>query len=318
MAYTAATRANLDGIQLSSLTMKIFEDARLGKLIGIMPNMLNGMPIGNIKGSDNITTKSNGCATVTGNAEVAKENFKLVNFGMFEVNPTFCPKELAGKMIAKGISPDSGPEELAAVISQLAENGAKQDLVRFAWLGDTAIQTAALNAGVPVSKYNVKDGFYKQILAGAAAKTIAKVTLDTNKLLENVQMAKSKLYFGARADAKLYATTDLYVKIEALTMGQGNAVAQTRMIDGVPTLYFNGIEVIELAEVSRYIESDFVSKPSFMVLTPTENLAVPMDRAEISATEWIKSAETKKWYLEADYQADFKIADEESLVLISA
>lgn len=318
MAYTAATRANLDNVKLSDITMKMFDDKRLLSMVGIMPNMLNGMIIGKIKGSDGITTASAGCTDVSGNAEIAKESFKTVAFGMFEVNPTFCPKELAGKIIAKGMKPDSSPEELAQVISQLAENGAKLDFLRYAWLGDTAIQSAALNAGVALAKYNLKDGFYKQILAGVTAKKIVKVTLDQNALLANVQKAKSSLHFSARSSAKLYATTNLYNKIEALTMSANNETAQMRMIEGVPTLYFNGFEVVELSEVSRYIYSDFATSVDFMVLTPTENLAVPMDREMISASSWIQDAKSKKWYMSSEYQADFKIADEESLVFIGA
>lgn len=313
-----ATRANLDGIQLSSLTMKIFDDARLSQMVQIMPNMLNGMIVGKIKGSDNITSKSNGCAAVTGNASIAKESFKTVNFGMFEVNPTFCPKALAGQIMAKGLRPDQGPEELAAIVSQLAENGAKLDFLRTAWLGDSAIAQAALKAGVPVAKYNLKDGFYKQILAAVAANKSPKVTLDQNALLANVQKAKSLIHFEARSTAKLYATTNLYAKIEALTMSTANEGGQIRLVDGVSKLYFLGFEVVELAEVSRYIYSDFATSVDFMVLTPTENLAAPMDRETISANSWIQDAKTKEWYMDAVYQADFEIIDEESLVFIGA
>lgn len=312
-----ATRANLDGVKLSSLTMKMFDDAKLSQMFQVIPEMLNGMVIGKIKGSDNITIKSAGCTSSSG-TPVAKESLKTVNFGMFNIKTTFCAETLTGQIMAKGMKPDSAPEELAAVISQLTENGAKLDLLRTAWLGDSAIAQAALKAGVPVAKYNLKDGFYKQILAGVAGSLIQKVTLDQNNLLANVQKAKSLIHFEARSSAKLYATTNLYAKIEALTMSSANEGGQMRLVDGVQKLYFLGFEVVELSEVSRYIYSDFATSVDFMVLTPTENLAVPMDRQEIAAGSWKESADTSLWYLHAKYQADFKLVDEESIVFIGA
>lgn len=319
MAYMDATRANLDGVQLSSLVFNVFDETNLSRSLNIMPDMLNGEPLANYTGTDKITSSKAGCGAGTPKA-IIKESAKLIEFKKFYIETTFCAKELVGKMMAKGMKPDSEPDEVGAVISGLVENAAQLDLLRYAYLGDTAILSTALNEGVAVGDYNLKDGFYKQVTAAVTAGTSKKIAWNDADPASVIRKAKRAQHFSVRKDSIFFCTSGYYQKLSALTIGDAskNVDAMKRLIDGVEVLYIDGVEIRELEEVSEYIASDFKTPFDFGFFTTIENLGAPLDRATINADSWKQSAETELWYLRAQYQGDFKVVNDSFMVFVGA
>lgn len=315
MAFTKATRSNVDNVPLSSLKIELFDRSAMNKYFGLK-KMKNDDPITTLLGKDKISKKSTGCGGEA--TPVMDEVTKNVAFTTIKVKASYCDEDLLDKLVGKGMQANAEPDEIGDIISVCVEEGAELDLIRLAFLGDTTINnTSILNEGLDVADYNIKDGFIKQIITGVTGKTIKKITLNPDQLLANVQEAKQALHFSARRDAVLLATSNLYSKIESLTMTNSNDTAQKRMIDGVETLYFNGFKVVELEEVSTYLYADYRDPKDFMILTPLSNLVVALDRDYISVDKWDYAPKEEIWYLKAKYQADFKIRHDASLVYIA-
>lgn len=323
MALTARNKLNLN-VPLESIIVAPAENAQMQATFEFDGRAENGAPIMYITSSGKALVASAGCAAGT-DIDIVKESYKSVDFKVMDLKIPICPETFVNTQIGKKIKADANvnDEEIGAAIGVLAENQIISDILRLAYLGDTTIVgTTSLNVEGDAKYYNSKDGFRKQAIAAVTAGTMKKQTLvlDTAaNITKMIQGARQKLHFSARAKAKLFVTTGIYNALENLTIGQANAEAQIRLIDGVAKLYFLGYEVVNLDTVSDAIYTDF--KPAqqfeFGLLTPINNLKVLADREDFGFDTWMADANTGKWIGRAKPQIDFKIAYDAACVYIA-
>lgn len=208
-------------------------------------------------------------------------------------------------------------------------------IFRLIWLGDTAAQTISnggvFNDAVDIGFYTPFDGFWKQIVAAVGGSKIdipqnqeATFADQLNLDADSAQNIFQAMYNAAdprlRTDpeARFYVTDTLFLNYKnylANTPATAGGLTQA-LIDGVPTVAFQGIPVEPLYELDRLIQSDQAGPAAYnlphrAVLSVRRNLAVgTVSTTDFENLEIWYDRTDKKNYMDFAFKLDSKMLED--------
>ena len=173
-------------------------------------------------------------------------------------------------------------------IAALIEDSASKAIARTVWFGDKAVAvagaaTAGLKVAGDVKFYSLIEGLWKQIFTGVIANKIAKADIETNAIdtFKGI-WTKSDVRLRAAADKKLFVSRSLFdAYVNELTAKSQNFTLELTT-DGLTTVNWNGIPVVNMETVWDLNLNDFVSNtadnlpflPERAVLTVGANIPI--------------------------------------------
>lgn len=213
--------------------------------------------------------------------------------------------------------------DLEKFLMALFSDSASKSVLRYAWLGDTAVAAAGAGSAGLVSAgdvkfYNVIDGIWKQLFAGVVAADVKRYELTINAEVTTVAQdalvaaEAINMFEGmwALADPRLRAdpskqfqvTHLLFENYRKYLQGKGENFTIDYTLNGLPSLKWNGVDVIDMETVwDLDLRADFVDNttnnayylPNRAVLTVPDNIPVTtLNDGDMD--------ELKAWYNEDD------------------
>lgn len=242
---------------------------------------------------DKVTKVRSGCtpaAIQSGGLVAAALNLSVANF---LINDGQCAatfdSTIAERVRKKGYDINNlEGTQIAEIIQELVLDAAARDWYRKLWLNDTTSSNP---------DYLGYDGIYKKTKAGylandgtTSAGTITNSDLSIANIIttfNRVEDAQSDELKYMPDELKLMYVTDPVWKAyrRYLQSNQFSGVETSRrdLIDGIETLYYNGIRLVNLGVISKYINTDFYigspgdNTPNRILLTWPENHYVVSD-----------------------------------------
>lgn len=211
-----------------------------------------------------------------------------------------------------------------------------EDVMRMAWLSDTALVAGDLTNGAgDLPFYNKFDGFWKQILTsigvGGANSAKRAITITENAAAN----AAAQLSLGAsvgynvfkalheKADSRLIsapnkviiATRTLVDNYAAYLEDKGNSVAFERIENGFSSLRYRDTQIFSFDLLDRYIQADFLTgspatydQPHRAIMTTADNLGIAFDSASaLSTISGFYDPKDEDYTAKIKYQLDAKI-----------
>lgn len=192
--------------------------------------------------------------------------------------------------------------QIETLILEIFGKAVADDLYRQIFLNDTTLTN---------SDYTAYDGIFKKLKAGYAAAdgtvrvaaTISDTDINSTNILATldtyVDAQNSALKYNYRPEEKrMYVTDPIYRALEQKYTALGNLESsKTQLIDGITTLKFRGIPVVNLLTITDYILQDFstTSPASSSILDNRIILTNPKNH--IIGTDLLTStAEADFWY----------------------
>lgn len=161
-----------------------------------------------------------------------------------------------GELLRLGLNKDDiSGTVLQQVVSDIMLRGVKRDLERQIWFGDTT------SAGGSATDYNAYDGIFSA-LAGLPAGQ--KLAIASGPLGANVAQTEFQGLLDAmpaeglenRADLVIFATRSMCDNYRATLTATGTDSSYNALINGVPKLAFQGIEIVEMPLWDSVIAGD--------------------------------------------------------------
>ena len=195
------------------------------------------------------------------------------------------------------------------------------DLYRQIFLNDTTLTNA---------DYTAYDGIFKTLkacaLAGDGTVRVAAVISDTDINQTNilttldtyVDAQNSVLKYNYTPDQKrMYVTDPIYRALETKYTTLGNLESsKTELINGISTLKFRGIPVVNLLTIGDYINLDFATgspataNDNRIILTNPQNHIIGTDMmTDTTSAEFWYERKDKKNYCRLNYRAGYKYID---------
>jgi hypothetical protein len=196
---------------------------------------------------------------------------------------------ILGEFLKLGVSKDDFTgTQLQQIVAQLFLNGVQSDLNRQVWLNDTASGSA---------DYNLYDGIFKQYaslpagqkLVGAigALGTDAAVTEFEQMLAAAPYEMKEKIEMGDASGVVLEVSYSYAQNYRETLQAKGTEQGNTRLIDGVAQLMWNGIPIKVHTEWDKWISADTLSTDVHRaVLHDPKNVAVATDLESTNLEFW--------------------------------
>ncbi|MHC2992826.1 hypothetical protein OB13_15020 [Pontibacter sp. HJ8] len=187
--------------------------------------------------------------------------------------------------------------QLATVLSALAQESAKADMLRIMFLGDEASLS---------DDYNQTDGIWKKLFEGVADGNVTKAgaALGNDALPAGAaEGILDDLYYGASmemqdlddSEKRFYVTRSIYNNWKkTLTKNKQLESSWTALQNGVNTLTYLGVPLIPLGFVDAAIRQDFAgANPHRALYAKPENVVIGMDQESDYQT-------VKFWYQEKE------------------
>ena len=195
------------------------------------------------------------------------------------------------------------------------------DLYRQIFLNDTTLTN---------SDYTAYDGVFKTLKAGAlaadgtvrVAASISDTDINQTNILTTldtyVDAQNSVLKYNYTPDQKrMYVTDPIYRALETKYTTLGNLESsKTELINGISTLKFRGIPVVNLLTIGDYINLDFATgspataNDNRIILTNPQNHIIGTDMmTDTTSAEFWYERKDKKNYCRLNYRAGYKYID---------
>jgi hypothetical protein len=211
--------------------------------------------------------------------------------------------------------------QIQTLLLEVFGNAVATDLYRQIFLNDTTLTN---------SDYTAYDGIFKTLKAGALAGDgtvrVAAVISDTDINQTNilatldtyVDAQNSILKYNYTPDQKrMYVTDPIYRALEQKYTTLGNLESsKTELINGIATLKFRGIPVVNLLTIGDYINVDFATgspataNDNRIILTNPLNHIIGTDMmTDTTSAEFWYERKDKKNYCRLNYRAGYKYID---------
>jgi hypothetical protein len=220
---------------------------------------------------------------------------------------------------------------------ELMTSAAKEDLIRFAWFGDTEIDEVAeggtLGDAADIAYYDIINGFWKQIFAGVAANKTVHITIDENAEAnyndqDNLAAdAAYKIFKGLmeKADKRLIGqpgktiicTDSLFQNWLAYKESKNLDLSFVRMDKYFSTDIYRGVKIVSFHAWDRHIRSDFdngtkYNLPHRAILVDKPNLKIGIDSGVGGITDFevFYDKVTELNHFKGGYKVDVKLIHE--------
>ncbi len=211
--------------------------------------------------------------------------------------------------------------QIQTLLLEVFGSAVADDLYRQIFLNDTTLTN---------SDYTAYDGIFKTLKAGALAGDgtvrVAAVISDTDINQTNilttldtyVDAQNSVLKYNYTPDQKrMYVTDPIYRALETKYTTLGNLESsKTELINGISTLKFRGIPVVNLLTIGDYINLDFATgspataNDNRIILTNPQNHIIGTDMmTDTTSAEFWYERKDKKNYCRLNYRAGYQYID---------
>jgi hypothetical protein len=259
---------------------------------------------------DKITSVRSGCTTASVGAGGLAVAALTLTVADFKVNDGQCASTfdttIAELVRKKGFDINNlEGTDIDKLIQEIVLDGAARDSYRKLWLNDTTYGNA---------DYLGYDGVFKKVKAGylaADGTTNAGSITSTDLEVANI-IATFNRVEDAQADElkympdtmkKMYVTDPVWKAYRRyLQSTQFSGVAESRMalINGIETLYYNNIELINLGIISKYLSNDFTGGSPATLTTGNRILLTVPDNHIVSTDALTDSFSLDFWYEKKD------------------
>lgn len=180
---------------------------------------------------------------------------------------------------------DLSGTELETAETELFQRAIAESIRATMWIGDTS----------RASKFNTFDGLLKRIKADAGSgvndvQSVAMLSMVTKgnaeKLLASLYEKSSAQLRSMKAEGQLafFVTRDVYENYEAGLLDGNLDSVRAAKINGIDTLYYRGIPVVDIA-VDTYLSEVGDMPASWAVLTDRRNLALAVNTSDFPGSE---------------------------------
>lgn len=183
---------------------------------------------------------------------------------------------------------DLGGTELEAAETELFKRAIAEGIRATMWLGDTKRTNGT---------FDTFDGLFKQIMADCATNPtdneIQKVAMLPMTAAGNAEKLFEQLYAASRPELRsikgegqlvMLVTRDVYENYESSLLSGNLDSVRAAKINGIDTLYFRGIPLVDIA-VDSYITSCEDMPKSAALLTDRRNLTLAVNTADFPGSE---------------------------------
>ena len=245
-------------------------------------------------------------------------------------------------VMVKGGVGDQGQNTLVLdIISNMFTKAVRDDIIRKAWFGNTAITvyanpgnlTGELFPGLSVLDYNENDGFLKQIKAIVTLDSERKTAIAQNGLatyaLQDALTAGQSATIFAKLDAgqtELLASKSDRVFLVSRSVAQNwkeyrmaNGYSESSFasqVDGNIGWSYAGIPIVTIPDWDRWIKADmkngtvYTEPRHFAMLTSLNNMQVAFDTTdEAMQTEFFYDQKGEEFNVRSTFAMDMKIAN---------
>ncbi len=316
----------------------------------IYPNIVTNREIGFVVGGGLVGKASQGCNPTAQDFNTAT---RLVTFSpkQWEILLAMCYQDLDStvavysRKMGKDIADLEGTDYEAIILESLSI-AANHFFYRLTWFNDTDIaniefddddvMTGTLTDGVDTSYFNLIDGFFKQMETQVATNSKQYVAISENagatytaqaidpdaaaEYLKEVYLA-SDIRLRAMPNKAFYVTRSVYDAYQFYLSDKGIESTYDNLVNGMPTLYFQGIPVIAMDIWDLMIQSYFNTgeawiSPNRIVLTSPDILGVGIDdpNAFDSLNVWYNKDE-RVVKIEGLGQSDVQLMNPEMFVI---
>lgn len=304
--FTDLNKLNLNSLsEVISLTVGLAGELANG--LTVLNGIANNTPVVSLTAADKALRKSAGCnGTYFYNS--IEDKTKYYTHAPIELPIEICLQSLWGKMVAKGINLDDNfsETELAGFIQSEVLKVLEADLLRLSWL-DGDVTGSATGYGI-----FTLGGFIKQF--EDSTQTAGALTLTT----EGVLAALRACVDGQRPDeldnSEFFVSSNVMRLYKNLLEDKGNSVAQSFLVDGRPTYYFEGYKVTELRHVSNAALTDG-KNTAFIAFTPKTNLHLAMESSAVSIAPFVQDAKSRNYYSQTLFAASAMLVAPEKMQL---
>lgn len=180
---------------------------------------------------------------------------------------------------------DLSGTELETAETELFQRAIAESIRATMWIGDTS----------RASKFNTFDGLLKRIKADAGSgvndiQTVAMLSMTTKgnaeKLLASLYEKSSAQLRSMKAEGQLafFVTRDVYENYEAGLLDGNLDSVRAAKINGIDTLYYRGIPVVDIA-ADTYLSEVGDLPMSWAVLSDRRNLALAVNTSDFPGSE---------------------------------
>jgi hypothetical protein len=274
--------ATYSGANFSELFLEpIFRDSDIFQF-RVIPNVKHKMNLYTADALSCIVAKYTGCGgSETGEFNV---NDKVIEAGRLRVAVSECQDAFFGTYIEESFKNGinvfdlTGTDLMDTILANVRQS-IGNDITKLAWWGDTA------EAGASASCYDSTDGWWKLLKADATVNgnkvTIANGALTAANCLDALRdmwaAAPSALAGVDNRDKAFYVTRSIFEGYITALEDLGNSEGYTTLVDGRPTYYFRGVEVIPMYSWDTAISQRAIADDNCAVYVAKQNLAVGTD-----------------------------------------
>lgn len=217
--------------------------------------------------------------------------------------------------------------QIESLMLEIFGGAVANDLYRQFVLSDTTLSN---------SDYTGYDGLYKKLKAGflagdgttRVAATISSTDINSTNIIATldtyVNAQKSPLKYNvSNTDKRFYVTDPIYRAWEMKLTELGNLESsKTSLIDGVDSLKFRGIPMVNLTQIDEYIGLDFATgspataNTNRIILTNPQNHIIGTDMlTDTTNAEFWYERKDKKNYARLNYRIGYNYIDGEENVI---
>lgn len=316
-----------------------FDDPELKDIHMIIPGIQSDTQVAFMGRISKVTKLDPGCGSgKTTKAISLSEKFWTMK--RMKVWSSQCSDDLEQTFFVWGLKPGSQRKDLtsgdfAKYALELMTAAVKEDALRIAWFGDTAVDTVA-NGGTlllagDVAHYNQLDGFWKKIFTAVTGTTMTKAyTVTANAagsfLLQDSTLATDEAYKAInalvkKADKRMDTVKGRKVIYLTDSMWQNWLdYKESKLIDSsfvrqgeyFSTDKYRGVTIVSLPFWDRWIRSDFqngtvYNLPHRGLISYVENIQIGLDTASITDFRVWYNDDTEETNWKGLYKMDVQI-----------
>lgn len=310
------------GEQITAINEMVYERLRLSPDFGyihtIVPGVEFDQEVGFITGSGLVGLADTGCDSQTQDWKINTRSLKWEP-KKWEVFVKECATELENTAAQYVLRTgkryyDLVDTDYMEIVAEVLLDAIYDFLWRTVWFGDTDAANVGtgdgvITAGVNTAYFSLLDGYFKQLEENITANPTLSVAIAANneatKALQDSALTPEMAYnaisaayyalpFGARrsADMAILVTDSIAVKYQQYLSSVGaNESMYRNVVDGIPRLYFGGVEIVAVSHWDNIIRNYMdlgatwykphrivvASKTNLLVGMPTENGFRDMD-----------------------------------------
>lgn len=260
---------------------------------------------------DKVTKARSGCTAASikaGGLDIAKLELSVADFEISDGQCAATFDNTIAEMVRKKgweINDLTGTQ-IDQLVQELVLDGAARDMFRKLWLNDTTLGNA---------DYDGYDGVFKKVKAGylAGDGTTKAFDLITDSMLSidniistfnDIEDAQAdELKYMPDTMKKMYVTDKVWKSYRRyLQSPKFSGVAESRiaLINGIETLYYNNIELINLGVISKYLSTDFSNGSPATLTTGNRVLLTVADNHIVSTDALTDTMSLDFWYEKKD------------------